>query len=130
MGWRWNKYICCTNLQGEFLRGYSTSSTNSRTNGVSTAAVGIHQDATYLPYMYTRLTPDGNGVIVFTKLKLSSNNDTYSGNMDLANIATGTNLYQVGVTGNGVNVTWQNSGYAYNYTTRPTNTTVLYCIKY
>lgn len=99
------------NLQGEFLRG---SGTNGHTNEGDGANVGIHQDATQHPRLQTYL----NSVYVTGDNQLQSFADkaikgTYqqSAGTDTFNITTDTNQIKY-------------------ITSRPTNTSILYCIKY
>ena len=98
-------------LRGEFLRG---TGANSHTNQGSGANVGTHQNSTEIPYMHFRpnvlaMSTDGN-------------------NNSLVNVDT-----SVG-TSNGYNNAL-NSGSPYGSSTsmrgtiRPTNTSVLYCIR-
>lgn len=111
------------NLQGEFLRGYSTSSSASVTNGVSTTNVGKHQDGTYQLYLYTH----GAGIQVAqfddtTKSMTPFNIDAYN-----EGDKTGTQSIVAYS-----NEKWKADGSNMHkrYLSRPTNTSVLYCIKY
>ena len=107
-------------LRGEFLRG---TGTNSHSNQGSGSTVGSHQDATSLPdYWYTGLsdnrvvlTPERNG----SQIK---NSDT-SKNSTSARLDA---FLDIVPTKRSDTTTQQ--GYA--YATRPTNTSVLYCIAY
>lgn len=96
-------------LRGEFLRGTGTA-TRATGTGV---AVGAHQDATRVPYAYTgnvtiAITGYNNGVIQADKTTTKS---VVSLSPSSTSAATAANRIV-------------------NYTTRPTNTSVLYCIKY
>lgn len=92
-------------LRGEFLRGTGTA-TRSTGGG---AAVGIHQDATKHPGMF------GNNAINWQKNSNIVDVDRQIGSNELIWI-------------NGTNNSEGSS--VQNYTSRPTNTAVLYCIKY
>ena len=94
-------------LQGEFLRA---SGTNSHTNQGSGAAVGVHQDATE----QLNVVASGNGIYV-------AKDGTETTNMD-SKIGEGKNY--VGITGS----SGTSSNY-YRYTPRPTNTSLLCCVK-
>jgi microcystin-dependent protein len=96
-------------LRGEFLRGTGTAKRNTG----SGASVGAHQNGTRVAY--TR--GDGN-YVWFSYNGIPSVFDTVSN-------ASGTSLWRASSyskTGTGT--------YPSTYTTRPTNTSVLYCIKY
>lgn len=96
-------------LRGEFLRG---TGTNSHTNQGSGANVGEHQDATQIPDLYmTHNATIAPGVATPISNKDSSigSTSTYR-NLGYGTAATST-----------IDV---------NYTSRPTNTSVKYCIKY
>ena len=88
-------------LRGEFLRG---SGTNSHTNQGSGDEVGIHQDGTY-----HSTSTDSNKQVRTTYIPTLNADTTKSNNMVYAN---GTSY----------------SGSGILYTSRPTNTSVLYCI--
>ena len=98
------------NLQGEFLRG---TGTNSHANQGSGANVGVHQDGTNIPHVIA----DGGGNIIYqSRPEVTLNADVY--------INTGTEQVRASaskLTG------LSKQGVA--YTSRPTNTSVLYCIK-
>lgn len=93
-------------LRGEFLRG---TGTNSHTNQGSGAAVGVHQDGT-----------EHHDVIASFNKVYSVTDSDYAKNSD-SRIAT--NLY----TNSSQGSSGTSSGYG-RYTSRPTNTSVLYCI--
>ena len=103
------------NLQGEFLRGYSTSASESKTNGIETASIGQHQDATNIPYFWVHT----NRVLYYPKA------ETFAQNVDSVESEYGTGSYFPSA---------QNLNKDYpqgvSFTSRPTNTSVLYCIKY
>lgn len=95
-------------LRGEFLRG---TGTNSHTNQGNGADVGKHQDGT--GHQYTDNYHWGFG---FHKTAQSQNKDSQY------------NLFSTKyIVNTSRNDTHQVNGY---YTSRPTNTSVLYCIKY
>ena len=105
------------NLQGEFLRG---AGANIRTNQGSGANVGVHQDATItdLPVGYSDRTI---GV-----LSSNLNKGFYnSSDLNLDSIAT-SDGYML-VVGGSKYGPYSNLA---SYTSRPTNTSVLYIIKY
>lgn len=106
-------------LRGEFLRGTGTNSHTNQGNGLK---VGEHQDATN----HRLFSINSDGALVFQKT--NDNYDTYgwSTNHD-------SRLNFDKVTG----YSWINkddgdntNDFATHYTSRPTNTSVLYCIKY
>lgn len=106
-------------LRGEFLRG---TGTNSHTNQGSGANVGTHQDGTEIPTteslstfirMYKSVNSSNNNLVPMKKdndIKLSSGQAFIQSNASYTYDAVGNK--------------------AYAYTSRPTNTSVLYCIKY
>ena len=106
-------------LRGEFLRG---SGTNSHTNQGNGANVGTHQDATYIPDIGVR--GDGGNLLLRTN---SGFGNTYSteGQKDSEF------LTRAGTLKNAVATTTANTTSSATdvFTSRPTNTSVLYCIK-
>lgn len=101
-------------LRGEFLRG---TGTNSHSNQGSGAAVGQHQDATKQPFIGYNSRKD-----LWTPSSINSGNVAPT-NVDKTEIGSTTGFYWSAngtFTDNGVNT----------FTSRPTNTSVLYCIKY
>ncbi len=103
-------------LRGEFLRGRGT---NSHANQGSGANVGIHQDATLLPYYYKFYDNSLYGVQFD-----GPTSTTYITDPDVVKVGSGyySNFYQ-------------DSGGPYSnisltFTTRPTNTSILYAIRY
>lgn len=98
------------NLQGEFLRGTGTNSHANQGNG---ANVGVHQDATELPYI---MANSNKRLYATQDVKNPTNTDTLVGTAKTAQMT----------------LEGQMSGsesYKNYYTTRPTNTSVKYCIK-
>lgn len=120
--------FCVPDLMGEFLRG---AGDNSRSGQGSGAGVGEHQDATTIPRIHTRVTPSGSGLLWYEKNKESKNNDDMPMNTDAAQIQTSNDIWQpcfsssthANASGWGINSTYA------SYATRPTNTSVLWCIK-
>lgn len=116
-------------LRGEFLRGTGTASRNTGSGG----NVGQHQNGTIIPEMYTRVNYLGEGYIFFTRSKLTEDNNSYVNNRDLNYYATTLPLHQVGFksdSSNDATSGWGVTSANEFYTTRPTNTSTLYCIKY
>ena len=100
-------------LRGEFLRGTGTNIHSNSGNGLE---VGKHQDAT-------------NHLEIFNVI--DSSTDTrmfFPASMRPSNYDTRTEIFRRWNSINGATVT--SEGGAGIYTSRPTNTSVLYCIKY
>ena len=103
-------------LRGEFLRG---TGTNSHTNQGSGASVGVHQNATAVPMIGASDT----AIFASNAPSTGANNNPINGDSSFKQNASGT----------GRNQPWTGSWSDSNnnmITTRPTNTSVLYCIKY
>lgn len=101
-------------LRGEFLRG---TGTNSRVNMGDGSSVGAHQDPTKHIFFYV-----GDRGGIFT----DNPQNTYPLNTDNSvAIGNGTNRYYYNA--NDRDIFNTNIGF---YLSRPTNTSVLYCIKY
>lgn len=96
-------------LRGEFLRG---TGTNSHTNQGNGSSVGTHQDATNIPFTF--IASSGNFV---------GPTESYPSNTDHGKLVQGQGRYTSLAPGSACNTTRA-------YTARPTNTSVLYCIKY
>ena len=92
------------NLSGEFLRGTGTNSHSGNGNG---ATVGTHQDSTKIPRVWS-----GGATAIIPKDVAPTNVDNYS--------AQGSACYLIS--------TSENNGYYEYFTSRPTNTSVLFCI--
>lgn len=111
------------NLQGEFLRG---TGINSHTNQGSGASVGVHQDAT--ENLYLGVNQKNNGDMWFQ-------GTSYTGDGTSAFTEKG-DTYISKPNASGLGSYWKRSGTFTNATgqifttSRPTNTSVLYCIKY
>lgn len=99
-------------LRGEFLRGTGINSHENSGNG---AKVGAHQDATGIPYIYSNALHN-IAIPSLPKGVMIVNTDSVLRN------ANG-NAWQKLETNN-------TSGSVSIYTSRPTNTSILYCIKY
>lgn len=99
-------------LRGEFLRG---SGTNAHTDQGSGAAVGAHQDGSV--HSHARMQTDGNAAL-FGYVSTG-----YSDVVPDSVLSTSTHIGFISAAQNIPNPTT-----AY-YTSRPTNTSVLYCIK-
>ena len=105
-----------SNLQGEFLRG---TGTNSHTNQGDGTNVGVHQNGTQIPYFFSYGIENASDAwISIPGIGTSiSDTDTVSGNI---------NRIIFGQSG-GRYINGQTNTY---FSIRPTNTSVLYCIKY
>ena len=110
-------------LRGEFLRGTGTNSHNTQGSG---ANVGVHQDSTEFPNI--GLSKNSSGTVGIYVLDIPTTNNTSDG------------PYFTDSTYNRFNSgknAWTTIGSEYSSSTtngtvraRPTNTSVLYCIKY
>lgn len=98
-------------LRGEFIRGTGTNSHSGEGNG---AGVGVHQDATEFP----AINISSSGSLVFRK----STETIAPTNTDST---VGSSPSYASVTG-----TAGSNTYHAKYTSRPTNTSVLFCIAY
>lgn len=94
-------------LRGEFLRG---TGTNGHTNQGAGASVGVHQDATLFPNFFG--STGSTGTIDIAKTSVS-NRDSSTGTTGKARYSSASDT---------------GSNYDVNFTSRPTNTSVLYCI--
>ena len=107
-------------LRGEFLRG---TGTNSHTNQGNGANVGTHQDGTAIPNF-----GGNNGVsglyeqIIYTD---TSNQAFFVRNKDSDSVSSNTG--SAIIVGTSSHTSNESTGFI---TSRPTNTSVLYCIKY
>ena len=106
--------FCIPDLRGEFLRGTGTATRNTG----SGANVGIHQEPTENLY----LLKDRNN-----KLYTFGNSNTNTNIENIDKIIKGSS--NTGITLHNSYTPWQGNGDVC-YTSRPTNTSVLYCIKY
>ena len=114
-------------LRGEFLRG---TGTNVHTNQGSGANVGVHQDSSEVPIIGVNTTQtytvwtDSTGHSGNTSGIMPRFGDYYIA----AEGGTSGKGYQMA--NNSVKTLWSGSSNYSNMTVRPTNTSVLYCIKY
>lgn len=110
-------------LKGEFLRG---TGVNSHTNQGNGASVGTHQDATNIPW-----TDEGtwSNVIYHRMFMKNRGNNTsnYPLNVDFSERNTLDAVAQISYNRN--SDAWAHATHNTGFTTRPTNTSVLYCIK-
>lgn len=104
-------------LRGEFLRGTGANSHVNQGNG---ATVGSHQDATVTPRFFSRV--QDNALLMLG----DTANDLQAANMD-SSYSRGTGSKHWNVAKNTTNTTQVTND---SFTYRPTNTSILYCIKY
>lgn len=117
-------------LRGEFLRG---SGTNTHTGQGSGSATGSHQDSTYFPFLDNCYNVSGiNSVLIGPYLRNETPNShnelikNYDSNMGGSFGDTERRQISLNVSGR-----WSdNVVSAGGLTVRPTNTSVMYCIKY
>ena len=105
-------------LKGEFLRGTGTNghtNTNTNTREGDGASVGTHQGGTTSPWLWTASNLIG---------AFHNPNDVGSPNNVDRSMGTATTNGNVSMSGG------QSQTGGIMYTSRPTNTSVLYCIKY
>ena len=102
-------------LRGEFLRG---TGTNSHTNQGNGANVGIHQNGTSQATIFA-----ANSTKLYVRKETEAQN-SYPSNIDSI---TTVGAYDGSVTITNASIT---GSFASTYTSRPTNTSVLYCIAY
>ena len=108
-------------LRGEFLRG---SGTNSHTNQGNGANVGVHQDGTLFP----RISTNGTGAFIYR------DNATYGEWQDIQGQLRSNEDFRVKATAANVRfgqigtVNTNSTEQDVTYTSRPTNTSVLYVI--
>lgn len=107
-------------LRGEFLRGTGENNHENQGSGVN---VGEHQDATEHKYYYLA----NYGYTQYAKYTSNSYSPQDVGKLDSV-------IYQNGVYLHGDDGSWMSNSEWTSipelYTSRPTNTSVLYCIKY
>jgi len=111
-------------LRGEFLRG---TGTNSHAHGGTGLAVGVHQQATLYPYIGINTQQTKTVWTNSTGTSDESGNGIYPLNIDTQIIGHGGNNKGMDKP-NGLDGTWAGATNVTNYTGRPTNTSVLYCI--
>ena len=111
-------------LRGEFLRG---SGTNSHANQGNGANVGVHQNGTQIPVVGTQGTASTSYITGRSVMKDSTLTPTWYSAQDSAiNTVEGSTAKNIRVQGTIVDT----GGNENAITTRPTNTSVQYCIKY
>ena len=118
-------------LRGEFLRGSGTAERNTG----SGEEVGVHQDATEIPHINRRTYPNGTSLLWFDGLKMSKNNDFAPKNQDVSfrQLPSQGQIWQgtfSASTNNNASSGWNMQFASTSFTSRPTNTSVLFCIKY
>jgi len=106
-------------LRGEFLRGTGTATRNSG----SGAAVGAHQEPTYIPNAIFGY----NNVFYINKADVSANNET---NVMITNPDKLNGSYYSRAQFEATYAYTQEHAQSDSASIRPTNTSVLYCIKY
>lgn len=104
--------FCVPDLRGEFLRGTGTALRNTGSGG----DVGEHQEPTEIPSV--NLSPDNY-------IYMAASGSACVRNQDISILSPANMEYTA--TKNG---TWGINSIVSMYTSRPTNTSVLYCIKY
>lgn len=111
-------------LRGEFLRG---TGTNGHSNQGDGANVGIHQDGTKFPDLYlNKVSSESTG----SRLGMHKfpNAEVYSSNTDKKTLYTASASESVKKE-IALNLSSASSASTNAFTSRPTNTSVLYCIK-
>ena len=103
-------------LKGEFLRG---TGTNSHTNQGSGANVGEHRDGTRFPNI-----GNYNNATVFISVGPSNEEISQTADSRITYSSSGARRYK------DVGISTDNNTNPFLFTSRPTNTSVLYCIKY
>ena len=111
-------------LRGEFLRG---TGTNSHTHGGAGLAVGVHQQATLYPYIGINTQQTKTVWTHSTGVSNEGGNGIYPLNIDTQMVGYGGNDKGMDKP-NGLDGAWAGATNVTNYTGRPTNTSVLYCI--
>lgn len=102
-------------LRGEFLRGTGTNSHSGDGNG---AAVGTHQEATRIPLVNVY-----DGQLILSKVPSGTNMPANMDTHTAVSSSNGRSLFNP----SGTDALVDDYG---KFTVRPTNTSVLYCIKY
>lgn len=109
------------NLQGEFLRGSGTNRYMNQGNG---GEVGEHQDAT----RHINLSQTSSSMYYD---EAQGDGLTSVSNQDSLIHRGGSQKYETTLTTHVTNsASWINERSCSNFTSRPTNTSVIYCIKY
>ena len=115
-------------LRGEFLRGSGTNGHSGQGNG---ADVGVHRNGTEIPIIGAWYTDNTNKVLIYEELKKAYESNTTANsyaNADSLINGSGTTRYTYNGDEKTV-ISYPGSEVADRLTTRPTNTSVLYCIK-
>lgn len=107
------------NLQGEFPRFAGINSHANQGNG---DVVGVHQDATEIPYIHSNYNQNNKGLINFRQANATNWNMIKNADSDIGTQRNTISVYSD--TQNG------STNGAYAETTRPTNTSFLPIIKY
>lgn len=121
--------FCVPDLRGEFLRGTGTATRDAG----SGANVGVHQDGTE-DFRYF-IMYDSTGKPLQISHRLDPNDKDANNAININNVDKNID-FQKGTTkstATGIkfdNYNVDSSGWQAKYTSRPTNTSVLYCIKY
>ena len=118
----WTTQFNTPNLQGEFLRGAGTNGHANQGNG---ANVGIHQNATQqgnLSGLYSSKATAAYAPSTQTDV----DNDLYTMDWKTSNDTYGAIVSASGI----INTNAWTKNYPHHFTARPTNTSVLICIKY
>ena len=111
-------------LRGEFIRG---AGTNSHANQGSGAAVGVHQDGTEIPFVAPWSSNSSNSVLQFIlRANYVSPSVTNYDSRGSQGSAASSQRGLCSTSGRDTNGTSQPAA----YTSRPTNTSLLFCIKY
>ena len=111
-------------LRGEFLRGTGTNSHANQGNGLT---VGTHQDGTLYPYIGVNTQQTSTVWTASVGTSDQGGNGIYALNSDTLIIGYGGNNKGMD-SKNSLSGKWDGANNVTNYTGRPTNTSVLYCI--
>lgn len=114
-----NTTFAVPDLSGEFLRGVGTAVRNT---GSGAAKAGVHQDGTALPVYWINGNPNLAMVQDGTKNNVAQNYDIKNKPSDTSNLINRYVKFDTAMKPTGDTFI--------AFTTRPTNTSVLYCIKY
>lgn len=109
----------CPDLRGEFLRG---TGTNGHTNQGSGSNTGVHQDATVHTNVKGWCDSSGTANLCNLEMTGSKGQGVYVSNTD-STTQSGNYHWWINTNGSGTS-----SNEISKYTSRPTNTSVLYCI--
>lgn len=113
-------------LRGEFLRGTGTATRNTG----SGAGVGVHQNPTTFPAQYSYIKGVGGATNTFFSTRMDTGDVASDGNYGIRNSDKSIAL-KGAIKGLNIASDETNSSMTYaSLSSRPTNTAVLYCIKY